>query len=110
MNIVHEDTTYPVRALIDTASEASFIANRLKHILSIAFTTTVATISGIIQTVLTTPRKLCSIFISSPLDASLLIHIWQTCVWLIQICSIVALFTFAGGRSLFKDLATGNSH
>ncbi|XP_073838563.1 uncharacterized protein [Musca autumnalis] len=70
VNIVHHGTTYPARALIDPASEASFITERLQRLIGITATTTLASISGINQTVSTTSRKLCSVSITSPLDAS----------------------------------------
>ncbi|XP_058977743.1 uncharacterized protein LOC131802172 [Musca domestica] len=75
VNIVHQGMTYPARALIDPASEASFISARLQQRLGISTTSTQATVSGVNQTVSTLSRKLCSFGISSSIDSSVLMKI-----------------------------------
>ena len=71
VNIIHQGTTYPARALIDPASEASFISERLQNNLKLSTLSTNAQISGINQAVSATSSKLCSLNIGSPLDQSL---------------------------------------
>ena len=71
VNIIHQGTKYPSRALIDPASEASFISERLQNNLKLSTLSTNAQISGINQAVSATSSKLCSLNIGSPLDQSL---------------------------------------
>ncbi|XP_065365681.1 uncharacterized protein LOC135958718 [Calliphora vicina] len=70
VNLLHMGITYPVRALIDPGSEATFISERLQNRLKLPTNSTNARISGINQAVSATTRKICSIHIGSPLDSS----------------------------------------
>ena len=74
VNLIHQGTTYPARTLIDPASEASFISERLQNRLKISTHSTNAQISGVNQTVTTTSRKLCSLKIGSTIDPSLVLE------------------------------------
>ncbi|XP_075162782.1 uncharacterized protein LOC142235415 [Haematobia irritans] len=74
VNIVHQGITYPARALIDPASESSFITEGLRHRLGLSTSSTSATISGVNQSVSITSRELCSLCIGTPLDESLLLE------------------------------------
>ena len=51
VNLIHQGTTYPARALINPASEVSFISERLQNRLKIS---TNAEISGVNQSVAAT--------------------------------------------------------
>ena len=75
VHLIHQGITYPARALIDPASEASFITENLQRRLGISTTSTQATISGINQTLSTTSRKLCSLCIGSPIDTSIFMEL-----------------------------------
>ncbi|XP_073841230.1 uncharacterized protein [Musca autumnalis] len=75
VNLIHQGITYPARALIDPASEASFITESLQRRLGISTTATQATISGINQSTSTTSQKLCSLCIGSPIDTSIFLEI-----------------------------------
>ncbi|XP_075167658.1 uncharacterized protein LOC142239771 [Haematobia irritans] len=79
INIVHQGVTYPARALIDPASEASFITERLQNRLKLEVQTTRVTISGVNSAVSATSNRLCTLKIGSPLDASILL---ETTAWL----------------------------
>ena len=70
VNLVHQGITYPARALIDPASEASFISERLQNRLKLSTYSTNAQISGVNQAVSATSRKMCSLRIGSPIDSS----------------------------------------
>ncbi|XP_075163297.1 uncharacterized protein LOC142235931 [Haematobia irritans] len=74
VNIVHQGITYPARALIDPASESSFITEGLRNRLGLSTSSTSATISGVNQSVSITSRELCSLCIGTPLDESLLLE------------------------------------
>lgn len=72
VNIVHRGTTYPARALVEPAIEASFITGRLLSTLGIETNSTQAITSEFNQAVPTTSRKLCSLRIGPSLHASLI--------------------------------------
>ncbi|XP_037828692.1 uncharacterized protein LOC119616431 [Lucilia sericata] len=69
VSVHSHDTTYPARALIDPASEASFISEHLRNQLRLPSHSTNVTISGVHKDASTTSRKCCSIRVGSPLDA-----------------------------------------
>ena len=70
VNIIHEGNSYPVRALIDPASEASFITEHLQTRSKLSSRSTLATISGVNVSSSATIRKNCRICISSRLSTS----------------------------------------
>lgn len=74
VNIVHQGTAYPVRALIDPASEASFVTTRLQRQLKLATLTASAHISGINQSATATAKQKCLLTVGSPMDASVLLE------------------------------------
>ncbi|XP_065370843.1 uncharacterized protein LOC135962859 [Calliphora vicina] len=74
VNIHHQGMTYPARALIDPASETSFISERVQNRLKISAHSTNAKISGINQAISVTARKSCSIYIGTPLDSSIILN------------------------------------
>ncbi|XP_075162828.1 uncharacterized protein LOC142235458 [Haematobia irritans] len=80
INIVYQGVTYPARALIDPASEASFITERLQNRLKLEVQTTRVTISGVNSAVSATSNRLCTLKIGSPLDASILL---ETTAWVL---------------------------
>ncbi|XP_037821723.1 uncharacterized protein LOC119610536 [Lucilia sericata] len=73
VNIHHQGMTYPARALIDPASESSFISERVQNRLRILTQSTNAQISGINQANSVISRKSCSIYIGTPLDSSIVL-------------------------------------
>ncbi|XP_075150702.1 uncharacterized protein LOC142224803 [Haematobia irritans] len=74
VNIVHRGMTYPARALIDPASEASFITEKMQKLLRISTTSATSAISGVNQTVSITSRGVCPVSIGSPIDESVLVE------------------------------------
>ena len=74
VNIIHQGTTYQARALIDPASEASFISERLQQSLKLSSKTIVAEISGVNQAFSATSKKSCSLKIGSPIDPSIILE------------------------------------
>ncbi|XP_046808364.1 uncharacterized protein LOC124420197 [Lucilia cuprina] len=73
VNIHHQGMTYPARALIDPASETSFISERVQNRLKILTQSTNAQISGINQPNSVISRKSCSIYIGTPSDSSIVL-------------------------------------
>ncbi|XP_075158049.1 uncharacterized protein LOC142231320 [Haematobia irritans] len=74
VNIVHQGMTYPARALIDPASEASFITEKMQKLLRISITSATSSISGVNQSVSITSRGICPLSIGSPIDGSVLVE------------------------------------
>ncbi|XP_075170472.1 uncharacterized protein LOC142242835 [Haematobia irritans] len=74
VNIVHQGMTYPARALIDPASEASFITEKMQKLLRISITSAMSSISGVNQSVSITSRDICPLSIGSPIDGSVLVE------------------------------------
>ncbi|XP_075167809.1 uncharacterized protein LOC142239965 [Haematobia irritans] len=74
VNIVHQGMTYPARALIDPASEASFITEKMQKLLRISITSATSAISGVNQSVSITSRGICPLSIGSPIDESVLVE------------------------------------
>ncbi|XP_073833229.1 uncharacterized protein [Musca autumnalis] len=70
VHIVHQGTTYPARALIDPASESSFISENMQSRIGIATNAVKASILGVSRSVSVISDKECSIHIVSPLDAT----------------------------------------
>ncbi|XP_058976757.1 uncharacterized protein LOC131801808 [Musca domestica] len=70
VNIVHQGVLYPARALIDPASESSFISERLQNRLKLPASPAKAVVSGVSGSLSATANKSCRIQISSPLDNS----------------------------------------
>ncbi|XP_058987179.1 uncharacterized protein LOC131806656 [Musca domestica] len=71
VNIVHLGVSFPARALIDPASESSFISERLQTRLKLPARSTNAVISGVSCSLSATANKACRLQISSPFDPSL---------------------------------------
>ncbi|XP_073827799.1 uncharacterized protein [Musca autumnalis] len=74
VNIVHHGVSYSARALIDPASESSFLSERLQNRLKLPVHSTTASISGVNCTVSATSRKICSLKIGSPLDSRVILE------------------------------------
>ncbi|XP_075150653.1 uncharacterized protein LOC142224751 [Haematobia irritans] len=74
VTIVHQGMTYPARALIDPASEASFITEGMRKLLRISTTSTRSSISGVNQSVSITSRGICPLSIGSPIDESFVVE------------------------------------
>ncbi|XP_073811867.1 uncharacterized protein [Musca autumnalis] len=74
VNILHQGVSYPVRALIDPASEASFITERLLNRLKLPVRSAVTTVSGVNGVISATSRKNCFLSISSRLTPSLILE------------------------------------
>ncbi|XP_061396698.1 uncharacterized protein LOC133332313, partial [Musca vetustissima] len=74
VNILHLGVPYLVRALIDPASESSFLSERLQNRLKLPVHSTNATISGVNCTVSATSRKSCSLRIGSPVDSCVVLE------------------------------------
>ncbi|XP_017465091.1 PREDICTED: uncharacterized protein LOC108358328 isoform X2 [Rhagoletis zephyria] len=74
VHICHLGSTYIARALIDSASEASFISERLRKLLKLPYSKTNAVISGLNQRVSNSASKICSFVLGSPRDPNLLIE------------------------------------
>ncbi|XP_036329728.1 uncharacterized protein LOC118741861 [Rhagoletis pomonella] len=74
VHICHLGSTYFARALIDSASEASFISERLRKLLKLPCSKANAVISGLNQTVCNSSLKICSFILGSPRDPNLFIE------------------------------------
>ncbi|XP_075150788.1 uncharacterized protein LOC142224895 [Haematobia irritans] len=74
VNIVHQGMTYPARALIDPASEASFITENMQKLLGISTASAMSSISGVNQSVSITSRGICPLSIGSPKDESFVVE------------------------------------
>ncbi|XP_019894812.2 uncharacterized protein LOC109614036 [Musca domestica] len=70
VNIVHHGAPFPARALIDPASESSFISERLQKNLNLSVKSTNSVVSAVNSTVAATCRKVCNIKLRSRCDRS----------------------------------------
>ncbi|XP_049306025.1 uncharacterized protein LOC125776629 isoform X1 [Bactrocera dorsalis] len=71
VTICHNESTFTVRALIDSGSEATFVSNSLQKRLLLATKTVSARVSGLNNTVSGQVQSVCSITIGSPRNKSL---------------------------------------
>lgn len=70
VNIYSNDIKYTVRALIDSASEATFISTRLQNKLLLETRSSKTEIHGLNDVLTATSTQLCCIRIGSPIDSS----------------------------------------
>ncbi|XP_050340346.1 uncharacterized protein LOC126766637 [Bactrocera neohumeralis] len=71
VTICHNESTFTVRALIDSGSEATFISNSLQKRLHLASKKVSARVSGLNNTISGRVQLVCSITIGSPRNKSL---------------------------------------
>ncbi|XP_065368778.1 uncharacterized protein LOC135961211 [Calliphora vicina] len=74
VNIIHNGNRYQVRALIDSASECSFVSNRLRKRFKLPTHSANAKVSGVNNAVSVVSRKACSLKIGSDLDSSVVLN------------------------------------
>lgn len=74
VTIVLHGFSYSARALIDPASESSFLSERLQKRLKLPVHSTNASISGVNGTVSATSHKLCTLKIGSPINSRVILE------------------------------------
>ena len=74
VNIIHNGNRYKVRALIDSASESSFVSEGLQRRLNLTTHSMQSRVSGINNSVSVCSRKICTLKISSDLDSSIILN------------------------------------
>ncbi|XP_075150623.1 uncharacterized protein LOC142224721 [Haematobia irritans] len=74
INIMHDGVSYPARALIDPASESSFLTERFRNRVKLPVHAANVTISGVNSAISAKSSKMCNLKIGSPLNASVLLE------------------------------------